>query len=58
MNELSNNIINIIKRYNDISLENLKRIQNNTKYKEKYYVIDSVMDLIVKCYQLGFIGFI
>lgn len=53
---LSRDIWNIIKKYTDISLENLTRIKNNTKCI-KFFEYNSIMDLIVKAYKLGFTGF-
>ena len=55
---LSKNIIKIIFNYNDISTDNLRKI------KPKYLCLDyklntdyTVLDIIIKCLQLGFRGF-
>lgn len=55
---MNKNIWNIIQKYNDISIENLKKIQNKMPNPiNRCYKITSFMDLIIKCYQLGYIGF-
>lgn len=55
---LSKNIIKIIFNYNDISTDNLRKIK--PKYKYLNYKLNTnytVLDIIIKCLQLGFKGF-
>lgn len=55
---MNRNIWNIIQKYNDTSIDTLIKIKNIMHCPiNKWQKVTSVMDLIVKCYQLGFTGF-